>query len=77
MVVCLSVGALAQDTSTMVGTVKDPTGASIANAHVAVSNTTRGINRTTTTNSDGEWAVAGSSARNLQPYRPGPWFQEI
>jgi len=47
-----------QDSSTMVGTVKDPTGASIANAQVAVVNIARGISRTTTTNSEGEWAAA-------------------
>ncbi len=70
--VVVSVGLMAQDTSTMVGTVQDPTGASIADAHIAVSNTTRGINRTTTTNSAGEWARSRSSARNLQPYRHWP-----
>jgi hypothetical protein len=58
----LSTQAFAQATATMVGTVQDPTGASIADAHIAVVNTTRGINRTTSTNSEGEWAVAALPA---------------
>src|SRR5882724_10673444 len=53
-----SVGLYAQATATLVGTVKDPSEASIANAQVAVVNVAKGINRTTVTNSEGEWAVA-------------------
>ncbi len=49
--------AHAQDTAFLTGTVRDSTGASVANAQVAVTSTERGINRTTTTNSDGEYSV--------------------
>ena len=54
----VSVGLYAQATATLVGTVKDPSDAAIANAQVAVINAGKGINRTTVTNSEGEWAVA-------------------
>jgi hypothetical protein len=62
-----SVGLHAQDTATLVGSVKDPTGAAIPNAQVAVVNADRGINRTTNTNSEGEWAVGAlpSGSYNL------------
>ena len=68
-----SVGLFAQDTATLVGTVKDPTGATIANAQVSVVNAARGINRETTTNSEGEWAVGAlpSGGYNLIVTAPG------
>lgn len=47
----------AQDTASLTGTVRDSTGASVANAQVAVTSTERGINRTTTTNSEGEYSA--------------------
>jgi hypothetical protein len=47
----------AQDTASLTGSVHDATGASIANAAVAVTSMERGIARTTTTNSDGEYSV--------------------
>ena len=47
----------AQDTASLTGTVRDASGASIANAQVVVSSADRGINRETTTNSGGEYAV--------------------
>src|ERR1019366_8185787 len=54
--------AHAQDTASLTGTVHDSTGASIANAQVAVTSTERGINRTTTTNSDGDYSEAALPA---------------
>ncbi|MFY9558955.1 MAG: carboxypeptidase regulatory-like domain-containing protein [Terriglobales bacterium] len=48
----------AQDTASVTGTVLDSSGASVANAQVTVSAADRGINRTTTTNSDGAYSVA-------------------
>src|SRR5246500_4698551 len=50
---------LAQDTGSMTGTVTDPTGAAVGNAQVVVSNAERGVHRTTTSNSAGEWVVPG------------------
>ncbi|MBI3474878.1 MAG: carboxypeptidase regulatory-like domain-containing protein [Acidobacteria bacterium] len=48
----------AQDSASVTGTVRDASGASVANAKVVVSAADRGINRETTTNSDGEYSVA-------------------
>src|SRR5260370_26973510 len=47
----------AQDTVSVTGTVRDASGAIIANAQVTVSSAERGIKRETTTNSDGEYSV--------------------
>jgi len=49
--------ANAQDTASLTGTVLDSTGAVVAGAQVAVSNAEHGINRTTVTNSAGDYAV--------------------
>jgi len=48
----------AQDSASVTGTVRDSSGASVANAQVTVSAPERGINRETTTNGDGEYSVA-------------------
>src|SRR5450759_3652398 len=64
----------AQDTASLTGTVRDSTGASVANAEVAVTNTERGINRTTASNSDGEYSVPALPAPasyNLTVNAPG------
>jgi Carboxypeptidase regulatory-like domain len=47
----------AQDTAAVTGSVRDSSGASVVGAQVAVTNAERGINRTTVTNSDGEYSV--------------------
>src|SRR5258707_14658465 len=49
--------ANAQDTASLTGTVRDSTGASIANAQVTLTSPERGITRETTTNSDGDYSV--------------------
>src|SRR5437660_4093658 len=56
-ILLIQAAVFAQDTASITGTVKDPSGASIAKAQVTVSSPDRGINRTTTTNSDGEYSV--------------------
>ena len=48
----------AQDSASVTGTVRDASGASVANAQVTVSAADRGINRETTTNGDGDYSVA-------------------
>ena len=48
----------AQDSASVTGTVRDSSGASVANVKVTVSAADRGINRDTTTNSDGEYSVS-------------------
>src|ERR1700757_2154980 len=55
--ILFSAAAQAQDTASLTGSVKDPSGAAVANADVTVASPARGINRTTTTNSDGEYSV--------------------
>src|ERR1700758_3229313 len=55
--ILFSAAAQAQDTASLTGSVKDPSGAAVANADVTVASPARGINRTTTTNSDGEDSV--------------------
>ena len=52
-----SLFAVAQESATLTGTVTDPTGATIAGAQVAVTNAEHGIDRTTVSNAQGEWAV--------------------
>jgi hypothetical protein len=51
--------ALAQDTGSITGTVKDPSGASISNAEVVVSSADHGIDRRTVTNSSGDYNESG------------------
>jgi len=63
-IVLLAATASSQTSASMVGSVKDPTGATIANAEVTVTNAERGITRTTASNADGEWAVPALPAGN-------------
>src|SRR6202521_3466047 len=49
----------AQDTGTITGTVRDNTGAVIQGADVKISGAAGGIERATTTNSDGDYLAAG------------------
>jgi len=51
--------AVAQDTGQITGTVRDPSGAIIANAQVTVNSAERGIYRVTKTNGQGEYLVGG------------------
>src|SRR5690242_21010578 len=57
LVLLISGAAFAQDTGSITGTVTDPSGAIVANAQVVVSSPERGVNRTTSSNSDGEYSV--------------------
>src|SRR4029077_9143301 len=61
LITCLaiSVEAVALDTASITGTVTDPKGASIPNAHVSSSNQERGIRSVTVTNTAGEFLVPG------------------
>ena len=54
--------ALAQETSSITGTVTDSTGAAVPNAQVTVSSPERGITRTTPTNESGDFLVGGLPA---------------
>jgi hypothetical protein len=59
LTVTFCAAAWAQDTGSITGTVKDPSGASIANAEVVVSSADHGIDRRTVTNSSGDYNESG------------------
>ena len=54
----LSAVAFAQDTATLTGTIRDPTGAALPGASVTLKNTATGIVRELTANSAGEYVAA-------------------
>ncbi len=54
----LAAQALAQE-ATIVGTVTDPSGASVASASIAITNLDTGVSRTVPTSSDGQYVVPG------------------
>ena len=55
LIVALCLAASAQDTGSITGTVKDPSGAAVANADVLVTSPEHGIDRHTTSNSSGDY----------------------
>ena len=57
MALCLPAWAQ-KDAGSIVGAVKDQTGASVANAKVTVTDTERGTHQETTTNDSGEYVVS-------------------
>jgi hypothetical protein len=59
LVVPFCAAAWGQDTGSITGTVKDPSGASIAGAAVEVSSSDHGITRQTVTNSSGDYNESG------------------
>ncbi len=61
-VLLFAVGARAQDAASVTGTVTDSSGAVIPGAEVKVSSPERGLDRSTTTNSEGEYSVGGLPA---------------
>jgi hypothetical protein len=69
--------ALAQTSASIVGSVKDPSGATIANAEITVSNSDKGITRTTTSNADGEFAVPALSPGKYDLSVTAPGFKKF
>lgn len=58
LIILSTVAALAQiDTGSIVGTVRDPSGAAVPKASITVTNTATGVSATTQTNSAGEYQV--------------------
>src|SRR5437764_1069851 len=57
LIMALAVAGMAQTTASIKGTVTDPSGAAVAGAKVVVKNTAQGIERTTQTNSSGDYEV--------------------
>lgn len=75
---CIPLNSHAQDTGYISGTVTDNTGAAVAATDVTVQNVAGSITRTTTTNSDGAYVVAGltgdiynitATAKGFQKYQ--------
>ena len=67
---------LAQESASLTGTVTDPTGATIAGAQVIVASPERGINRTTQTNGDGEYAVTALPPGSYHVTITAPGFKK-
>ena len=67
----------AQVSGSITGTVRDNTGAVVPSAHVTVGNADKGIQRTTTTNSDGDYLVAGLSAGTYDVTITAPGFAKF
>jgi hypothetical protein len=59
LMLCVAVASHAQDTGYISGTVTDKSGAAIAGADVVITNVTGSLTRTTSTNDDGAYVVAG------------------
>src|SRR5437660_4367284 len=59
LALALPLASRAQDTGYISGTVTDKSGAAVAGADVLITNTSGSLTRTTTTNSDGAYVVAG------------------
>src|SRR3954465_11865877 len=58
-VVILPLSVFGQVTGQITGTVRDNTGAVVSGAKVTIHDTGKGADRTTTSNSDGEYLVSG------------------
>src|SRR2546429_1653362 len=59
LALALPLASHAQDTGYISGTVTDKSGAAVVSAEVVITNTAGSLTRTTTTNSDGAYVVAG------------------
>jgi len=75
-VFCVPALVLAQESASITGTVTDPTGATIAGAQVVVASPERGINRTTQTNGDGEYAVTALPPGSYHVTITAPGFKK-
>ncbi len=71
-----SLCAVAQESATLTGTVTDPSGAVVANAQITVANVERGIERTTASNADGEWATPALSPGKYDLTITAPGFKK-
>src|SRR5713226_577611 len=68
--------AWAQDTGSITGTVSDPTGATVPNADVSVTNAEQGISRAAKTNGGGEYLFAALPVGNYDLAVSAPGFKK-
>src|SRR5579864_3183670 len=76
-IVLIAATAFSQTSASLVGSVKDPSGAIVANAQVTVTSADRGIVRNTTSNTDGEWAVTALSPGKYDLTLSAPGFKKF
>jgi hypothetical protein len=76
-VLLIAAVAFGQTSASLVGSVKDPSGAIVANAQITVASADRGIERNTTSNSDGEWAVTALSPGKYDLTVAAPGFKKF
>jgi hypothetical protein len=76
-VLLIAAVAFGQTSASLVGSVKDPSGAIVANAQVTVTSADRGIVRNTTSNTDGEWAVTALSPGKYDLIVVAPGFKKF
>src|SRR5712671_6079047 len=75
--VALSLAASAQDTGSITGTVKDPSGATVANADVVVTSPDHGIDRHTVSNSSGDYNESGLPGGTYDISVTAPGFKKF
>src|SRR3982075_865516 len=76
LIVALCLAASAQDTGSITGTVKDPSGAAVANADVVVTSPEHGIDRHTTSNSSGDYNESGLPGGTYDVIVTAPGFKK-
>jgi len=77
VILLVAATAFSQTSASLVGSVKDPSGAIVANAQVTVTSADRGIVRNTTSNTDGEWAVTALSPGKYDRTLSAPGFKKF
>ena len=63
-------------TGSILGYVRDKSGAVLPNATVTAIQTTTGYTRTATSDGSGQYSHSGFASWNLQPHRPDAGFQQ-
>jgi Carboxypeptidase regulatory-like domain len=76
LVLTFCAAAWAQDTGSITGTVKDPSGAAVANAAVVVASPDHGIDRHTATNSSGDFSEAALPGGTYNILVTAPGFKK-
>ena len=77
LVLTFCAASWAQDTGSITGTVKDPSGAALANAAVVVTSPDHGIDRHTVSNSDGEYSASALPGGTYDIIVTAPGFKKF